>query len=218
MTSDVEDLVRRQLQRAAASTPEAEELIERIKGQTIRSDATGRRSGHLSRTLVGLATAIAVICLLGAVFLVRHDSPQAVDGDAAGHPVGLPLSSAAALTTGKPGPTSTDLDKTSATTLLTGTALPTSPTPHATGKVQEGGWRLLGAKGHDIYLLVIIGSSCDSLDYMRVVESDSSITITPVILHNQPAGVICPLNLRGTQGFVTLAEPLGDRRLIHGTT
>jgi hypothetical protein len=216
MTFDVEDVVRRRLLAAAASTPDTQELIVRIEDATIGSGPAVRRWGRRSGTLVSVAAAVAVVCVLGALSLDRHNPPLAVNGATAQGAVGLPLSSVTARPKTATPTTATYLNETSATTLQQRTALPTSPTPHPTGTMQAGGWRLLGSNGRNIDLFVTVGGTCDSLNYLRVVESDSTVTITAVILHDQPAGTLCGASLSGRKGFITLAAPIGHRRLIKG--
>lgn len=217
MTFDVEDVVRRRLLAAAASTPDTQELIVRIEDSTIGSGPAVRRWGRRSGTLVSVAAAVAVVCVLGALFLDRHNPPLAVNGATAQGAVGLPLSSVTDRPKTATPTTATYLnDAPATTTLQQRTALPTSPASHPTGTMQAGGWRLLGSNGRNIDLFVTVGGTCDSLSYLRVVESDSTVTITAVILHDQPAGTLCGASLSGRKGFITLAAPIGHRRLIKG--
>jgi hypothetical protein len=77
-------------------------------------------------------------------------------------------------------------------------------------------WRLLStnADGTELTIAVGMGGTCEKFDHIDVTESDSSVTITPILVTNL-AGA-CADSLMSFEQKVVLQNPVGTRDLIHG--
>ena len=98
-------------------------------------------------------------------------------------------------------------------------ALPTTP-QHEPGTPFVSSWGAGSVDGNSrrLVLAVRIGGGCDRLDHVSVQERKSSVTISPIVHHYEPAGTICEFYLKSESGYVTLRRPLGHRRLVHART
>ncbi|WP_440709868.1 hypothetical protein [Herbiconiux sp. YIM B11900] len=61
---------------------------------------------------------------------------------------------------------------------------------------------------------VAVGGGCERLDRVDVVESESSVTITPILLTGLAEA--CADSLTTEDRAVSLQSPLGERTLEHG--
>ncbi len=85
------------------------------------------------------------------------------------------------------------------------------------GTLSVGSWRLLSESADRTQLAVNIdiGGGCDHLDYVNIIQSTTSITITPVIRTDFSVG--CTTQLTTAGGTIDLPIPQGSRPLVHGT-
>lgn len=77
-------------------------------------------------------------------------------------------------------------------------------------------WQLnrIDAALNRIYL-TINGQGCSSPQAVAVHETPATITITA--LGNKPTGTACTAQLTTIVGYISLYDPIGQRRLIHGS-
>lgn len=98
--------------------------------------------------------------------------------------------------------------------------LPTTPVPVPAGSQEyAASWRLDSSSGKTLSISIAgPGSGCTTLGYVQVSETPTTVTMTPEVVFDQPRGEGCTANLAVETGTVTLAAPLGNRALVHGTT
>lgn len=96
------------------------------------------------------------------------------------------------------------------------TAAAAAPSLNADDSTRVASWRLLSssADGSTLSIGVAVGGGCERLDRVDVVESESSVTITPILLTGLAEA--CADSLTTEDRAVSLQNPLGERTLVHG--
>ncbi|MFB2598051.1 hypothetical protein ACEXQE_09690 [Herbiconiux sp. P17] len=91
-----------------------------------------------------------------------------------------------------------------------------APAPSATTSIRWASWRLLSTSGDgmELTLGVNLGGTCERLDSVQVEESDTSVTITPIV--QTGLADACTDSLSLVQSTVDLDAPVGSRMLVHG--
>jgi hypothetical protein len=201
MSQLFDEEIQRELVALSRQLPNDDRLADRI----INAAQVGSRSPRRRRVAVGpWLAAAAVVVGVSATFLVIKGSIPSGRSNAVAPPPSPPVS--AASTTPTP----------SSSGQLEG--LPTVPIVNPPGRAAVGSWRLLSTQdqGRRLNLFVTVGGSCERLDYLKITESVSSVTITPVLrtgLHQACSDV-----LGSVRGWIDLRAPLGDRSLVHGNS
>lgn len=79
-----------------------------------------------------------------------------------------------------------------------------------------GSWRMLStsADGMTLTIGVTVGGGCERIDRVDVTESQTTITITPIILMGLADA--CADSLATVEQSVFLHDPVGERALVHG--
>ena len=61
-----------------------------------------------------------------------------------------------------------------------------------------------------------IGGGCSRFDYVKVVETSTAVTLSPIFRFIEPPpGAVCSLFIEIGFGYVQLQQPLGSRALMH---
>ncbi len=104
-------------------------------------------------------------------------------------------------------------------TQVPASALPTKPR-RLPGHLFVSSWSPLSTHPGDrrIGLVVTIGGGCDTLNYIPIRQTPTTVTIAPMVNHYQRAGTACAANLDGVRSYIDLDAPLGHRTLRHAPT
>lgn len=80
-----------------------------------------------------------------------------------------------------------------------------------------GEWSLEARSSDNAYFLIDVPSGeCRKLVAIRVIETERSVTVAPILKTPRP-GTPCVPSLVVEKYLIALASPLGDRRLLHLT-
>jgi hypothetical protein len=94
---------------------------------------------------------------------------------------------------------------------------PTIPTANPPGTPRVASWQLLStsADGRQLTIAVLLGGTCEEIEYVSVAESATSVSIAPVLRTGLYGA--CADSLVLERGTIELKAPLDARALLHGT-
>lgn len=192
---------------------DVDELLARA-GERFREQITepavvtmpGQRPYHRRWAASMLATAAIAASVVGVIILPRV-APAPRETTVSGVPSSEPM-------TGTPDPLH----------LAPGAVAPSdaqpvtvTPQPAMPGERLVTEWRLLAIAhgGRRLYFAYGLGGGCDKLDHIQVNQEPAAVGIAPIIAESARPGAPCSAESTVGRGFVDLAQPLGQRALLH---